>query len=178
MIEFEVEHEGKTHLVQFEHSLSSLSKWESIHKKPFFKRPTDPDRTREEDFDYLVCMVVSGRSHEKLVKKLDIEQKLALSLYVEMDQTATTIQEPEKPPKSTPTTSEEIYSWMIATKVPFECDKWHFSRLMTLIRLRMIQLDQENNPKGKRMTAQERQARIQSYRELNERRRKEMGTNG
>ena len=56
--------------------------------------------------------------------------------------TATTFKKKPAGPK-TITTSEVIYYQMIALGVPFECQKWHLSRLLTLLRV----CNEKNNPK-------------------------------
>lgn len=50
--------------------------------------------------------------------------------------TATTIKnEMSKGTKKEFITSEFIYYWMVANEIPFDCEKWHLNRLLTLIRI-------------------------------------------
>lgn len=60
--------------------------------------------------------------------------------------TATTINEPKTARKKQQiVTSELIYYWMVANQIPFECEKWHLNRLITLIRV----CNAENTPPKK-----------------------------
>ena len=67
-------------------------------------------------------------------------------------------------------TNEIVYYWMIAQNIPLECEKWHFNRLMTLIRV-----CSEKNTPGKKMNQRD---ILKQNRALNEARKKAMGTRG
>ena len=97
--------------------------------------------------------------------------------YIEDPMSATIITDLKTPgapkKKSEIITSELIYYWMVALQIPFECQKWHLNRLMTLIRICEI----KNTPpdKRKKMSRSEIFARNS---ELNAARRAAMGTKG
>ena len=62
--------------------------------------------------------------------------------YVKNPMTATTFDEQQlkkmtmcKPKQNEKMSSELIYYWMVAAQIPFECQKWHLNRLLTLIRI-------------------------------------------
>lgn len=177
MLELEIDVDGTTEILEFEHSLVSLSKWESIHRRPYFRRQHDDPMTESEIESYFECMLVSGREHVKLLSKLTEEDKLALILYINSDMTATTITEldkkNEKPGKAKHVTSEVIYYWMVAFKIPQAYENWHLSRLMTLVRICVVEAEPE-----KKATPEQQRATAESFRELNERRRRESGSNG
>lgn len=119
--------------LQLEHSLVSLSKWESKYGKPFLSKE---DKTYEETVDYIRCMTITQNVGEKVYANLTSENIAEIKAYIESPMTATLINDGnahggsrEQP------TAELIYYWMIALNIPFECQKWHLNRLLTLIRV-------------------------------------------
>lgn len=119
--------------VQLEHSLLSISKWESKWKKPFLDGKR---RTRPEFIDYVRCMSLTKNVDPKVYQNLTNENVAKIELYMDDTMSATVIREQGNQNRSRePITSELVYYWMTACQIPFECEKWHFNRLMTLIRL-------------------------------------------
>ena len=156
--------------LQMEHSLISLSEWEAKWKKPFLNKPEN--RTNEELLDYFRCMTITKNVNPLAFASLTQEHINTIGNYINDPMTATWFSEDGKPSKR-PTevvTSELIYYWMIAQNIPFECRKWHLNRLLTLIRVCNV----KNNPPKKMSKADI--ARRQ--RELNEQRKKKLGTKG
>lgn len=117
-------------VVQLEHSLVSLSKWESKWKKPFLSKE---EKTLAETIDYVRCMTVSQNIDENVYKFLTNDNLRSVRDYIEDSMTATTFSESEKKPSREVITAEIIYFWMITQNIPFECQKWHLNRLLTLI---------------------------------------------
>ena len=153
--------------LQLEHSLVSLSKWESKWKKPFL---TDDPKTTEETIDYIRCMTITQNVDPEVYTRLTRENLSAVNDYIGNSMTATTLN--REKPKGTKTivTSELIYYWMIALNVPFECQKWHLNRLLTLINV----CDVKSAP-PKKMSRRELAER---NRALNEERRHALKTKG
>lgn len=123
---------GRT--IQIEHSLLSLSKWESKWKKPFLKK--DPNRTLEQTQDYVRCMTLTQNVDPKVYLNLNNQLIEMVNNYINDPHTATTFsksQEPKKGINRETVTSELIYYWMVTLNIPFECQKWHLNRLLTLI---------------------------------------------
>ena len=111
-----------------EHSLVSLSKWESKWHKPFLSK--DP-KTREETIDYIRCMTVN--SVDPIVYQcVSSENIQEINQYIEDPMTATTINSQNNGQQEI-ITAEIIYYWMVALQIPFECQKWHLNKLLTLI---------------------------------------------
>lgn len=133
----------KSQTIQLEHSLVSISKWEARWKKPFLSRS---GHTAEETVDYIKCMTTTQNVNPLLYKTLTADQIVSVNKYIDDPMTATTISKQEgKGSMSRVITSEEIYYAMVAYQIPFECQRWHFNRLMTLIRI----CDEKNKPKKK-----------------------------
>ena len=153
-----------------EHSLMSISKWESKWKKPFLVKEA---RTRDETIDYVRCMTINRDIDPVVYKGLTNEALAEINKYIEDPMTATWFSDKNKRP-SNPNgevvTAELIYYWMVALNIPFECQKWHLNKLLTLIRVCDIK-----NSGGKKMS---KMATSRQYRELNAARRKAMKTKG
>lgn len=163
---------SKGFTLNLEHSLISISKWESKWKKPFL---SNTQRTYEESLDYVKCMSLNPSIDNNLIKQLTKQDLDKVSAYIDDKCTATWFNEDnlkKKPSggRGQTVTSELIYYWMIAYEIPFECQKWHLNRLLTLIRICEI----KNTP-TKKMKKKELYA---SNRALNEARKAKMGTRG
>lgn len=119
--------------LELEHSLISLSKWESKWNKPFLdKKP----KTNEELVDYVRCMTINKNIPEETYYGLSADNIKAINDYINAPMTATTfhnLNQKGKQGKKETVTSELIYYKMIALGIPFECQKWHLNRLITLI---------------------------------------------
>ena len=123
----------KEQKLQLEHSLISLSKWESKWCKPYLatKQLTD-----EEAIDYIRCMTITPNVNPDIYYSISKENVDEVVKYIKADMTATTFSNRQKKPgRGEIVTSELIYYWMIAFNIPFECEKWHLNRLLTLIRI-------------------------------------------
>lgn len=130
--------------LELEHSLIAISKWEARYCRPFLdKKPKTKDELRA----YVVDMTINRNVPPEAYLLLTDSDSEAISDYIEAPMTATTINEISPAGKSSVITSEVIYYWMISLTIPFECQKWHINRLLTLIRVCNI----KNNPKKGRM---------------------------
>jgi isocitrate dehydrogenase kinase/phosphatase len=116
--------------LQLEHSLVSLSKWESKWRKPFLSKD---EKTIEETIDYIRCMTVTQNVDEEVYRRITNEILIQVRKYIEEEMTATTFTKENKTINREIITAEIIYYWMIALNIPFECQKWHLNRLLTLI---------------------------------------------
>ena len=155
-------------VVDLEHSLLSLSKWESEYQKPFL---SSGPKTREEIFGYLKAMVVTPGVDPDALTNCSAENIEKIQEYIDSSQSATTFgMMPERRGPGEVITSELIYYWLVAFNIPFECETWHLNRLFSLIRICNIK-----NSKPKKMSRTE---LAQRNRELNAKRRAELGTKG
>lgn len=151
-----------------EHSLVSLSKWESRFGKPFLG---PAEKSAEEIMCYLEAMIVDPKVDPNLIYACDQEEIDKIQRYIDSPSSATTFGEmPDRNGPRETITSELIYYWMIAYNIPFECQHWHLNRLFALIKICNI----KNSPAKKMSRSQI----AQRNRELNERRRAELGTKG
>lgn len=123
----------KPHILQLEHSLISISKWEAKWHKPFLGKD---EKTEEETLDYIRCMTITQNVDPMVYRAIPTAELEKAKAYINDPMTATWFNDRDKrPPSRKVITSELIYYWMVANQIPFECEKWHFNRLMTLIRI-------------------------------------------
>lgn len=155
-------------VLELEHSLVALSKWEQEWEKPFLG---PGERTVEETLGYIEAMVMTADYAPEVLQRLTQENLDAIIAYIDKKSTATFFNE------SVPghlnrqiVTSELIYSWMNAFQIDKECEHWHLSRLFTLIRIHNVQ----NSPKKKVNRADQ----LNEMRRLNEQRQQETGLDG
>lgn len=119
--------------LRLEHSLVSISKWESKWKKPFLD---SKEKTQEESLDYIRCMTLNQNVDNNVYRCLTPAQIKQIENYIGDNKSATWFNEAVKePPSREVVTSELVYYWMFSYQIPLETQKWHFSRLMTLIRI-------------------------------------------
>jgi hypothetical protein len=144
--EFTIVRGVKPTTLTMEHSLLSLSKWESKYHKPFLGKD---EKTPEEMLYYIQCMTINNVDPEAFYC-LTQEQIQQIGDYIADPMTATTINH-RNGGKGGPrrnnriVTSEVIYYWMVAHQIPFECQKWHLNRLLMLIEVCNV----ENAPQQK-----------------------------
>jgi hypothetical protein len=158
-------------VLDLEHSLVSVSKWESNFERAFL---TEDAKTPDETLWYVKAMTLTPNVPEAIYERLTKENVTAIEAYISASRTATTFSEPKtQGHKQKKITSEEIYYWMIALNVPFECQHWHLNRLLTLIRVCNI----KNTP-PKKQTRQSRAEMIAERTRLNAQRKAQLGTTG
>ena len=124
----------KEQTLQLEHSLVSLSKWESKWCKSFIS--SREEKTREETIDYIKCMTITQNVDPSVYTYLTQDNINQVLEYINAPMTATYFSD-DKTGKTNrePITSELIYYWMVSLQIPFKCEKWHLNRLITLIRV-------------------------------------------
>lgn len=155
--------------IKLEHSLVSISKWESKWKKPFLSS----EKSAEEIIDYIKLMTISQNVEDEIYNYLNNEEINKVTEYISDTMTATWFN--EKQEKKSPTsreiiTSEIIYYWMIQLNIPVEFQKWHINRLLTLIKVCSI----KNEP-PKKMSKRE---LLNRNSKLNAERRKMLNSKG
>lgn len=156
---------------KIEHSLVAIAKWESKWHIAFLDDKVE--KTAEMLLDYIKCMTISQNVNPEIYNYLPDSVIKEINDYIGDPMTATTFNTPNsnKVNDGKFITNEIIYYWMIASNIPLECEKWHFNRLMTLIRV----CSEENNPDKKKMN---RRDILNQNRALNEARKKAMHTRG
>lgn len=160
--------EPKTVTLRLEHSLVSLSKWESKWCKPFL---SSAEKTYEETIDYIKCMTLTQNVDPDVYTHLSKENIQEINDYIQAPMTATTFTEDKTKSRNQEIiTSELIYYWMIALQIPSEYQKWHLNRLMTLILVANIK-----NAPPKKMSRREVMSRNAA---LNAARRQQMNSRG
>ena len=154
-----------------EHSLISVSKWESKYKKAFLNNRVQ--KTREESIYYIKCMSLNKNVSDDIYNALTDSEIDQINKYIDDPMTATWFSEDaqkNRRPNRDIITSELIYYWMVALNIPTEYEKWHLNRLMTLIRI--CEIKQQDPKKMKRSEIYDRN------RKLNAARKKATGSRG
>ena len=158
----------KEQTLRLEHSLVSLSKWESTWCRPFLSKTP---MNEEETIDYIRCMTLTQNVDPNVYRCLTDKHIQLVRQYIEAPMTATTITEdPSNRGRREIVTAELIYYWMIALGIPPEYQKWHLNRLIMLIRV----CNAKNAP-SKKMSKRDVMSR---NRALNEARKKRLNTKG
>lgn len=158
---------SKEQTLHLEHSLISLSKWESKWCEPFLHKK---EKTFEESIDYIRCMTTTKNVDPDIYKNITFDNVKKVSEYIEQPMTATTFTKRQKSTSREIVTSELIYYWMVALQIPFECEKWHLNRLLTLIDVCNLK-NQPPKKMGKKETMRQNAA-------INAARRQQMNTKG
>lgn len=157
----------KEYEIQLEHSLVSLSKWESKWCKPFLVKG---DKSKEETIDYIRCMTISQNIDPDVYNYLKQNTIDKITEYIDAPMTATNIKKGKSVVNREIITSELIYYWMIAFQIDWEAQRWHLNRLLTLISVCSI----KNQPKKKRKLKEI----LAEQKALNEQRKAKYNTSG
>ena len=159
--------EGDYVVLELEHSLASVSKWESKWEIPFLG---SEQKTTEQVLDYVRMMFSGDEFPDELVQHLSKKNYDDINAYINAKMTATTFREKKQSGAQEIVTSELIYYWMIALGIPFECEHWHLNKLLTLIKV--------CNVKNQKPTKMSKQEMMEEQRKLNAERRQQRGTKG
>lgn len=147
-------------VLELEHSLISLRKWEAKTHKPFIKTE---NKTAEEILEYIKCMTMNHLREEDytaydLLTKENLED---IKNYIDDPMTASWFSDDKKSGSRSSrevVTAEIIYYWMIALNIPIEMERWHLNRLITLIKVVSKKSDTRKDKVNKREAARERAA--------------------
>lgn len=161
--------------IQLEHSLISISKWESKWKKAFLKK--DPERSVNQIRDYVRCMTLTQNVDPKVYLNLSGKILHEINEYINDPMSATVLNnmgQSQGAINRDTVTSELIYYWMVSYQIPFECQKWHLNRLLKLIEVCNVKSSSPTKP----MTRAQKKAQAKHWSSLNAARRAKLGSGG
>lgn len=154
--------------ITLEHSLISISKWESKWHKAFLGKK---EKTEQEIIDYVRCMTITTKVDPTVYQRLSQKNINEITDYINNQMSATYINSQDDGSEGNETvTSELIYYWMISFHIPAEFEKWHLNRL-----LKLIKICQTKTIPAKKLSQKEIMERNIA---INEKRKKEFNTKG
>ena len=166
---FVYEEAKKECVLQLEHSLISLSKWESKWHKSFLSKKDK--KTREETIDYIKCMTLTQNVDPSVYDRITNENVKQINEYISNPMSAAHFpEEPKGKINNEPIIADLIYYWMVTLNIPFTCEKWHLNRLIALIRVCNIK-----NAPPKKTSARDIMSRNAAINEANKKRFKTRG---
>lgn len=129
--------------LHLEHSLVSLSKWESKWHKAFLSRR---EKTDEETLDYIKCMTLDDNIPDEVYYRLTKENIDSINKYIEDPMSAVRYTDPPGGPHNNGgTTYETLYYMMFSNGIPIEWETRHLNSLISLIKMFAL----KNSPKKK-----------------------------
>ncbi|QWY82358.1 hypothetical protein SEA_AFLAC_26 [Gordonia phage Aflac] len=167
----------KTHQLRLEHSLVSLSKWESTYEKPFL---SEKEKTQEEVLAYVMMMDLDEDTPLEVFLKLSHGDYNKINAHINGKKTATWFNKrPTKKKKTQTVTSELLYYWMTSYEIPWEAQHWHLNRLFTLIEVFNEERAAAESKSGNKSVNKERtESMAEQRRRLNAERRAALNTTG
>lgn len=155
-------------VLELEHSLVSLSKWESQFEVPFL---STKDKTTEQILWYIRAMTLTPNIPPEVFQHISQDNIDNINEYITANMTATRFSaRPEQKFSREIITAELIYYWMTAHNIWIECQHWHVNRLLALIKVCNLK-----NAPPKKMSKQE---AASQQRTLNAQRKAQLGTRG
>ena len=161
--------------INIEHSLASLSKWESKWQKPFLSKEDRHKKTPEENLDYMYCMCLTPPADQKLFDRLTVEQATAIGEYIASSQTATWFAEVTKKTSTTIVTAEVMYSWLVGLNIPMAAETWHLNKFITLVR---VINEQNTSAMSDKKSTRSRKEMVSERQALNRQRRSKYNSKG
>lgn len=159
-------------ILQLEHSLEAVRKWEARWHIPFLE--TD-EKTYKQIRDYIRCMTLNPVKDPNIYMFLTRKNIDDVVTYIKNPMTATWFSNTNnykggKQSAREKITAELIYYWMISLNIPHEYERWHLNQLMTLIKV-ITEKNKKQEKRSPQEIARERQR-------LNEERKKQYNTRG
>lgn len=159
--------DAEVYTLELEHSLASLSKWESREEKAFLGKD---EKTNDQVIRYIKDMTLTPDIPPKVYEQLTAKHIDEINVYINAKMTATWFNDKNQRPSREIITAEIIYYWMVSLQIPFECQYWHLNRLITLVRV----CNEKNQPSKKMSRAEA----ARKQREINAQRKAHTGTRG